>query len=101
MSPVGSGLSEALSSRSASEKPLGSVTPFACAQASQRSTLCILLLTIWVRCTVAGLGQRSHLRELAMIELNNGRILPGPGNATRPVARHVFPVRKHARPSGP
>lgn len=39
---------------------LGSVTPLACAQASQRSTLCTLLLRIWVRCTVAGLPQRSH-----------------------------------------
>ena len=65
---AGSGLTEALSSRSASEKPLGSVTPFACAHASHRSTLCTLLFTIWVRCTVAGLEQRSHLSGLAMKE---------------------------------
>ena len=34
-----SGLSEAFSKRSASEKPLGSVTPLACAQVSHKSTL--------------------------------------------------------------
>ena len=36
---AGSGLSEAFSSRSANERLLGSVTPFAWAQVSQRSTL--------------------------------------------------------------
>ena len=46
---LASGESAALTSRSASEKPLGSVTPLACAQASHRSTLWILLFTICVR----------------------------------------------------
>ena len=63
---TGSGFSEDFSSRSASENPPGSVTPFAWAHSSHRSTLCTLLLTICVRWTVAGLEQRSHLSGLAM-----------------------------------
>src|SRR6185436_2393707 len=41
------------SSRSASEKPVGSLTPFFFEHASHRSTFCILSPTICVRCTVA------------------------------------------------
>ena len=49
------------SSRSASEKPVGSLTPLVLAHSSHRSTFCILSPAIWVRCTVASFSlQMQH-----------------------------------------
>src|SRR5204863_6201069 len=47
-------------SKSASENPAGSFTPFCFAHSSQRSTFCILSPAIWVRCTVASFSLQTQ-----------------------------------------